>query len=164
MPDRLDPAHERFIEHLGLLWEGHGLSRIAGRIVGFLTLQDAPRCLDDIATALCVSKGSVSQDARRLQALGILARAPAAPGDRRDYYTVAPDLPHAMLQQRVRELDGLAKALEASVKLPDTPAAVRRRLQRFAEFHRLVVHSLESLAHEVSPRAPQRRATAPRSP
>lgn len=147
----LDSTHERFIEHLGLLWEGQGLSRIAGRMVGLLTLQDAPLSLDDIASSLGVSKGSVSLDARRLQALGLLVRVPASAGDRRDYYAVAPDLPHAMLKHRAKELTGLATALEEAVALPDTPNAVRKRLQKFGQFHRAIVDSLNQLANSITP-------------
>lgn len=145
MSASLDPAQARFVEHLGLLWEGQGLSRVAGRIVGFLTLQDAPRSLDDIATALNVSKGAVSADARALQARGLLERTPAPAGDRRDYYVVAPDLPVAVLEARRRELHGLASALEAAVALPDTPKAVSARLHRFCDIYRAVARQLEQL-------------------
>jgi DNA-binding transcriptional regulator GbsR (MarR family) len=144
------PTHERFIEHFGLLWEGQGLSRIAGRIVGLLTLQDSPLSLDDIAASLGVSKGSVSHDARRLQSLGLLQRVPAPGGDRRDFYIVAPDLPHALLAQRAKELEGLATALEAAVALPDMPSAVRTRLQQFGRFHRAVVANLHQIVNSIS--------------
>lgn len=151
MPTELNPTHDRFVEHLGLLWEGQGLPRIAGRMVGLLTLQDAPMSLDEIAASLSVSKGSVSHDARRLQSLGLLVRVPASPGDRRDYYAVAPDLPLAMLEHRAKELTGLATALEAAIALPDTPSAVRKRLQQFSKFHRAVVASLQQIANSITP-------------
>lgn len=141
----LEPAQERFVEHIGLLWEGQGLSRVAGRIVGYLTLQDGPRSLDDIATALNVSKASVSTDARLLQARGLLERTPAPAGDRRDYYVVAPELPMAVIEERRRELQGLASALEAAVALPDTPKAVSNRLKRFCDIYRVVARQLEQL-------------------
>ncbi len=158
----LDPAQERFVEHLGLLWEGQGLSRVAGRIVGFLTLQDEPRSLDEIATALNVSKGAVSTDARALQARGLLERSPAPAGDRRDYYIVAPDLPVAVLEERRRELHGLASALEAAVALPDTPTAVSTRLQRFCGIYRAVAKQLEQLV--AAPAKPgNARSASPRT-
>ncbi|HRQ78014.1 MAG TPA: MarR family transcriptional regulator [Gemmatimonadaceae bacterium] len=159
----LDPAQERFVEHIGLLWEGQGLSRVAGRIVGFLTLQDAPRSLDEIATALNVSKGSVSTDARLLQARGLLERTPAPAGDRRDYYVVAPDLPVAVLEERRRELHGLASALEAAVALPDTPKAVSSRLKRFCDIYRAVARQLEQLIAAPA-KAGGTRTTTPRTP
>lgn len=159
----LDPAQERFVEHFGLLWEGQGLSRVAGRIVGFLTLQDAPRSLDEIATALNVSKGSVSTDARLLQARGLLERTPAPAGDRRDYYVVAPDLPVAVLEERRRELHGLASALEAAVALPDTPKAVSSRLKRFCDIYRAVARQLEQLIAAPA-KAGGTRTTTPRTP
>lgn len=143
---RLEPAHERFVEQFGLLWEGQGLSRVAGRIVGLLTLVDGPRNLDEIAVALNVSKGAVSADARLLQARGLLERTPAPAGDRRDYYAVAPDLPVAVLDERRRELDSLAAALDAAVALPDTPTAVSARLRRFCQIYRSVSRQLASLA------------------
>lgn len=146
----LEPAHERFVEQLGLLWESQGLSRIAGRVLGFLTLQDGPRNLDDIAGALAVSKGSVSHEARQLQQLNLVERVPAGPGDRRDYYVVRSDLPLTVLEHRARELDNLAIALEQALALPETPAVVTERLARFARFHRRVVSMLRRLCANVS--------------
>jgi len=163
MSNTLDPAQERFVEHIGLLWEGQGLSRVAGRIVGYLTLQDAPRSLDEIATALNVSKGSVSTDARQLQARGLLERTPAPAGDRRDYYVVAPDLPAAVLEERRRELQGLASALEAAVALPDTPKAVSSRLKGFCSIYRAVARQLEQLIAAPA-KASGARSTPPRTP
>src|SRR5687767_1293747 len=87
----VDDLTARFIERMGLFCEADGLPRIAGRIFGFLLLQPDECSLDDIADALGVSKASVSNDTRRLQQLGLLARV-GRPGDRRDYYAVAPDL------------------------------------------------------------------------
>ncbi len=146
-PPVLPEAVERYVEHLGLVWESQGLSRIAGRMVGLLTLHEAPLSLDDISGMLGVSKGSVSQDARQLAALGLLVKdAATKPGDRRDFYVIAPNLPIALISHRIAEIERLEMALEAAAALPETPSGVRARLERFGAFQRKVIASLRELS------------------
>ena len=142
----LSPAAEQYVERMGLIWEAEGLPRIAGRILGFLALQDAPCTLDDIAGALRVSKASVSNDARRLEQLHLVERA-GRPGDRRDYYQVAPDMPVRVVAQKLADLERLHAAMAAARDLPETPAPVRTRLASFASFHsRVITHLRELIA------------------
>ena len=70
--------------------EADGLPRIAGRIFGYLLLNPGECSLEDLSSALGVSRASVSNDARRLAQMGLLERR-SRPGDRRDYYSISPD-------------------------------------------------------------------------
>src|SRR5687767_13257933 len=117
---RLTAAAERYVERMGLLYESQGLPRIAGRMLGFLALQAEPAALDDIAGALAVSKASVSNDARLLERLGLVERA-SRPGDRRDYYAIAPDLPARVVAHKLVELERLHDAMTEARELPGTP-------------------------------------------
>jgi len=67
-----------------------GVPLIAGRVTAYLLISEGPRSLDEIAGALGVSRASVSTDARRLEEKGLLVRL-SLPGDRRTYYSFAPD-------------------------------------------------------------------------
>jgi|SRR5688500_1213382 len=140
----LEAAAENYVERMGLLWEAQGLPRIAGRILGFLALQPEPRTLDDIVVALGVSKGSVSTDARRLDRLGLVILT-SRPGDRRDYYVIAPDLPARITAIKLAELEQFESALDAARNVPGTDPNVRRRLDTFSEFHRRVARLLREL-------------------
>jgi biotin operon repressor len=82
----------RFVERMGLEAERDGLPRIAGRILGFLITADAPASLDQIADALQVSRASVSTNCRLLEQIGAAERV-SLPGDRKDYYELAPGFP-----------------------------------------------------------------------
>ena len=135
---------EQYVERMGLLWEAEGLPRIAGRMLGLLALQAEPTTLDDIAGALGVSKASVSNDARRLERLSLVERA-SRPGDRRDYYRIAPDMPARVVAQKLDDLERLQAAMAAACDLPGTPDVVRTRLGAFSAFHCRVIEHLRGL-------------------
>lgn len=137
---------ERFVERMGLAWEQEGVPRIAGRIFGFLLLQTEPCSLDDMATTLRVSRASISTDARCLERLGLVHRVSRA-GDRRDFYTVAPDAPTSALAMRVERLRRMKSTIGELASLTDagTPPAVRARLDAFGEAHDRTVEALEGL-------------------
>ena len=143
-------SHEtEFVERMGLLWESEGLPRIAGRIFGYLTVQDAPCSLDDLAAALEVSKASVSTDARRLESLGLLERV-SLPADRRDYYSIATDAPARVLTIKIQQLERFASALEALSGQAELAPVVHARIRRFGQTHHRIVSTLRGLLAEVS--------------
>lgn len=143
-PTYLPPAAEQYVERMGLLWEAEGLPRIAGRILGFLALQPDAVTLDDIASTLGVSKASVSNDARRLQRLGLVERG-SRPGDRRDYYVIADDLPARVAAQKLADLERLHAALTEARDLPGTPPRVRARLGAFGDFQQQILDQMRRL-------------------
>lgn len=145
-----------YVERLGLIWEAQGLPRIAGRVVGYLTLQAEPLSLDEIADALGVSKASVSGDARYLARLG-LVQLITRRGDRRDYYVVAPDMPRRMTEQKLAEVEALYHALEEAAGAPQVPAQVAERIRAFGEFQQRIIAAIRDVMESM----PARRATAP---
>jgi biotin operon repressor len=130
-----------------LRWEEDGLPRIAGRIFGFLLLEPDACSLDDMASALGVSKASVSTDARQLERLGLIERVGKA-ADRRDYYRIAPDMPVRALRLRLEIIDRFTASLAAIGELPVTPA-VRNRLQHFSAVHDRTVAAMRGLLREL---------------
>ncbi len=130
-----------FVERLGLVWESQGLPRIAGRVVGYLTLQSEPLSLDAIAEALGVSKASVSNDARYLARLGLVELVTRR-GDRRDYYVIAPDMPRRMTEQKLAELEKLHAALVAASAARGMDTVARERIQAFGDFQQRVVAAI----------------------
>ncbi|MEO7002401.1 MAG: MarR family transcriptional regulator [Ktedonobacterales bacterium] len=85
----LSAGVREFIDQMGLYFEGFDISRSAGRIMGLLMVTDHPLSLDEIASALQVSRASVSTNARLLASAG-LAQPASMPGDRRDFYRYSP--------------------------------------------------------------------------
>ena len=133
VPHAPNPAEARFIERMGQILEIDGLTRIAGRIFGHLLLATEPQSLEDLATALQASKGSVSQDTRLLERLGALERV-THPGDRRVFYQIGERMMGRMVAlrlERFQELrDAMAQGLEAV-----SDERVKTRLGEFVEFH-----------------------------
>ena len=153
-------ATERFIEQVGLNAEADGLSRIAGRLFGALVLSDGPRSLDELAEQLGVSKASVSTDARRLLERGVVQRI-GMPGDRKDYYQLAPDFLVRVIRHRVsrwRALHDLATELRAAS--PNQSAVVRERLDYFDSVHEFVLERIDDALSEWESRAAPRRRNA----
>ena len=156
----MDSVGERFVERMGLAAEADGLSRIAGRLFGALLLSEAPRSLDDLAESLGVSKASASVEARRLLERGVFERV-GKPGDRRDYYQLAPDFFERVIRHRVRRWAALHELVsEIRRAAPRQPAAIRTRLAHIDEFHGFVVARIEEALDEWS----ERQARASRAP
>jgi DNA-binding transcriptional regulator GbsR (MarR family) len=125
----MDAQTVNFIERMGLVLESDGLPRIAGRIFGLLLVSEDARSLDDLAADLRVSKGSVSTNARLLEQRGLLERI-CRPADRRDYYSVPPDLFVHTMAQRLARWQRFHEAIGAAhTSLPIRSREVRDRLE-----------------------------------
>lgn len=132
----------RFIERLGLYFEGFGLPRIAGRLLGLLILTDRPLSLDEIAALLHVSRASVSTNARLLVAARLVERV-GLPGDRRDYYASGERGWDAVIEtdlETARTLHALAAEALEPLAADESPA--RTRLQATVEFSRFYADEL----------------------
>jgi DNA-binding transcriptional regulator GbsR (MarR family) len=152
---------EWFVEEMGLTTEADGFTRIAGRLFAHLLLTAESQSLDDIAAGLGVSKASVSTDARRLLDKGVIERT-SLPGDRRDYYRIAPDFFERLMRHRVerwRRLHDLTEELRRT--MPRQSAAVRARLRYVHEVYEQVGGSLEAALAAWHARAA--RAAKPRA-
>lgn len=100
-------AVEEFVERMGLIAEGDGLSRIAGRIMGLMIIDGGPLSFTELAEQLAVSRGSISTNTRFLEHLGVIERV-ARRGDRQDYFQLA-TAPYVRLLQG--SVDRAMKAL-----------------------------------------------------
>jgi DNA-binding transcriptional regulator GbsR (MarR family) len=87
----LNTLERRFVEEFGNIYEGYGLRRLKGLIVGLLLTRPGPLSLNEIADLLGRSKGPISESIRQLAQSG-LVRKVSGPVARRDYYAADPDL------------------------------------------------------------------------
>lgn len=96
-------------EQLGLALESIGLPRMAGRVLGWVLLDESDEVgLEDLARELNVSKASVSHATRLLEQTGVLKRV-AKPGTRRAFYRLTEDPWGAMLAMEERISRGFAE-------------------------------------------------------
>ncbi len=124
----MNEPQSEFVEAMGLLLEEERFPRVSGRILGFLLITDDTCSLDDLVTELQVTKASISTNARLLEAKGVIERV-SRPGDRRDHYRAAPDLPHRTLQARVAKMTRVRRAIQLGRDtIPDASHLVRQRM------------------------------------
>lgn len=132
----------RIVETMGLLTEAEGMSRIMGRIFGFLLLCEEAQSLDDMAVALNVSKASISTDARRLEDMGFLMRV-SRPGDRRDYYELAGDFMERSMRRQIEKIRKLRDAMREAQDGLEASTRIRQRLHDFETVFDIGIASLE---------------------
>lgn len=147
-------ATSEFIESIGLLLEEERFPRVAGRILGLLLITDDTCSLDELAAELQVTKASVSTNARLLESKGVIERV-SRPGDRRDHYRAAPDLPHRTLQARVAKMTRVRAAIRTGRDtIDDASPVVRARLNDMIASYDLFLHvtsdALNQLARDRS--------------
>lgn len=82
---RLTPELQRFIQHMGGYFEGSGVPRIGGLILGLLIVAHEPLSAQQIATTLKISRASISTNFRILAAAGLAERF-TSHDDRNTYY------------------------------------------------------------------------------
>ena len=148
----MDQATRDFIESMGRQFEEDGAPRIAGRLFGFLMLQEEPCSLDDVAERLQVSKGSASSNARLLEQLGIAERVTRA-GDRRDYYQISPDIGERTLERAVQGIERMLQRLRRGADtLGDRAPGVRDRFAGTIRFHERAMEVVTDLLGQVRSR------------
>lgn len=153
-PVKAEDAHqqERFIEALSLFFEGYGLPRIAGRMLGLFMLSEAPLKAEQIADQLEVSRSSVSSNLRMLEAAHLIERVRLA-HDRSDYFEMPESPWQSLLERRLAGLAPMQRLAEAGRALPVSAAKVKRRLRGFqtyvtvyADLHQAALARWQTLA------------------
>lgn len=138
---------DRFIESMGRHFEDEGAPRIAGSLLGALMLNPDPCSLDDLADQLKVSKGSISSNARLLEQVGCAQRV-NVPGDRRDFYQIAPDSQQRILEQKLSRVRVLLERLrEGAAAVPGSQPEVQARFADAIGFSERAVAVLTEELH-----------------
>jgi len=155
---------DQFIEQLGRLAEGEGLSRTAGRMMALLIVAGRPLEIDDFARRLKVSRASVSTNGRVLQSLKIAERVSQS-GSRRDYLRISGDPSRALLTlglQRMRSMHLAISEIRLALRGKQSEATVAR-LRRMAKLYDAAIAQMEGVLRKWSSLA-ARDGAHPRSP
>lgn len=145
MSENTEQVRERFIEQMGLISQGDGLPRIAGRLMGLMIFDGTASSFSELAVELQVSRGSISTNARMLEQMGIIERV-SKPGDRQDYFQLANE-PYANILK-----GALARSKKARESIADSNKAlpkrgnveVKLRLEELEQFYDTVVDTLSA--------------------
>src|SRR5262245_3392062 len=125
-------GESHFVEEMGAFLAGLGMTRMAGRMWGWLLIcEPAEQTAAEIAEALQASRGSIRGTARTLANAGLVRRGTRR-GDRREYFSAPAEALDQMLgsasslyrQMRIIAEHGLAATADRSLES-------RARLQEF---------------------------------
>lgn len=134
----LSPPVAQFVEDMGLALEALGLSRTAGRTLGYLLVcEPATQTAGELAAALAVSKASVSTTMRVLLQIGLVERL-AVRGRRSVHYRIGPGAWRAMVSERLARLRELRALGERAAADLATERGRRDRLQEMNAYLRFV--------------------------
>jgi DNA-binding transcriptional regulator GbsR (MarR family) len=137
-----------FIEKFCMVAEQDGFPRIAGRIMGFLLVNEGPYTLDELADDLQISKTSASTNARLLEQHGIIEKVVKS-GDRRDFYRLADNHWERMFDVAMKRMQKFHDVLDKTIEsLPATEQYGRRRLLEAQRFHAFILENFETRIEE----------------
>ncbi|AXI99422.1 hypothetical protein CYPRO_0135 [Cyclonatronum proteinivorum] len=132
-----------FIEESGLIMETFGLTRMAGRVFGYLMVcdQDAVS-FDDIRDTLSASKGSISATMKLLVNTHFI-EAVSLPGDRKTYYRISRNRPGDLIRSRFRLFDVFGELLDRAENLKSRDDDTGAWLRETAAFYRWIQSPIE---------------------
>ena len=116
-----------FVEEVGIVFEQAGLPRMAGRILGWLSICDSPhQTITELAEALMASKGSISTMTRFLIRIGLIERI-SLPGHRRDYFRIRLSASHHLLKDSLDQTTAFRQLIERGLELIEGKANANRQ-------------------------------------
>ena len=136
-------AETDFVEGMGLILQGDGMPRIAGRLMGLFVLHGGPFSFAELAQRLAVSRGSVSTNTRLLEDLGVIERV-AIRGERQDYFRLASD-PYAEIieRKRTRSIRAREAILRNAEHLDGVGPDGLSRVNALADFFRVLAEATD---------------------
>lgn len=149
MAKALEETRSEFIEKIGVMAQGDGLPRIAGRLLGMLIWDGNAISFGDLAIKLQVSRASISTATRNLEERRLIKRT-AKPGERQDYLQIA-DKPYVKMMESV--VDGM-EAAKTEIRdtldsIPKASQGVRDRVQAYADFYDVMSEAAQTAAKKL---------------
>ena len=116
MDSKLNLAMERFIDTIGQMGAGLGLSKVASQLYALLFISTSPISLDDMVERLGVSKGNISLNIRALEKWGAVRKVWVKGENRKDYYVAELDTFKIVAEQLktglTRRIDEVMEAIK----------------------------------------------------
>ncbi len=136
-PPAPSPRELAYVEEVGLYFEQTGLTRMGGRLIGWLLICDPPeQSAADLAEVLRASKGSISTTTRLLVQARLIERV-ALSGERRDYFRIRPDAWAERLAAAMALVTAFRQLTERGLELVGEEAPGRRdRLEAVHDLYR----------------------------
>ncbi|WDR06856.1 hypothetical protein PSQ90_05240 [Devosia rhodophyticola] len=142
---------DHFIEQMGLISQGEGGTRIAGRILGLLIVEGRALSLQEMAGRLQISKASASTNSRNLANREIIRMATSA-SSRQDYYEFVPGSYTQMVAAIGLTMRRTAAKVSESVARLEAGSA-RDRVQELADFYQVSAEFVDDWAERLASRS-----------
>lgn len=156
----MEDMRERYVEEFGLMFEGLGVPRMVGRVLGALLLADPPEMsAEELAGALKASRGSISTATRTLVQIGLIERV-GKPGERRDYFRNKPGAWHELTRREMAQIGVFREMAERGLSMleaegRDTPE-VRLGLEEMRDFYAYCERELPGIFERWEQKAKQK--------
>ncbi|MBZ0128400.1 MAG: MarR family transcriptional regulator [Rhodobacteraceae bacterium] len=148
-PDDIAQIREDFIERIGVMVQGEGFPRIAGRVLATLVFDGERASFGDLAENLAVSRGSISSSVRLLEDREIIRRV-AKPGDRQDYFEMSEDAFVNLIENSANRARRAGKEIATTLnRLPQSQSGAHARLATYADFYDEIAVALSDAAERM---------------
>jgi DNA-binding transcriptional regulator GbsR (MarR family) len=126
----MNESQRKYIEEVGMFLENQGMTRMAGRILGWLLIAEPPhQSQQDLVDVLQASKGSISTNTRMLLHSGMIKRV-SLPGDRKTYFAIPDGLWIDIMRASLAEVTHMKNLATHGLQImADRPEQSKRRLQ-----------------------------------
>ena len=110
-----------------IVFEQAGLTRMAGRILGWLMITEPPhQTTGELEEALMASKGSISTMTRLLIRIGLIERI-SLPGIRHDFFRIKPGASYQLLKDSLDKTTAFRQLIERGLELIEGKTHVNRQ-------------------------------------
>ncbi|MEU8109190.1 MarR family transcriptional regulator [Nonomuraea muscovyensis] len=136
---------EEFVEDAGLYFERLGLSRTAGRAVGWLLASpDGTADAPELCERLGVAKSSLSVALRQLESGGLVTRY-RPPQERRDRYRLEEDVFGRAFRAKMTEFAAFTALAEHGLRAVGDAPGPRRRLESMRDMYAFMAREFPRL-------------------
>lgn len=137
-----------YIEESGILFEQLGMTRMAGRIFGYLIVSDKTEAsFDDIKNALNASKGSISGTTKQLINTGFVEPV-SLPGDRKTYFRLNKMEVGSILKARIQFFNKFSDLLTKGRNLKSRDDEISVWLNEVSTFYTWVGGQINRIIHK----------------
>ena len=145
----MSEAESAFVEEMGQVLAGYGMTPMAGRVWGWLLICDPPeQTAAELAEALGASRGAISGTARILTNAGMIRRTRRR-GDRREYFSAPPEALDSFLASAGRIYRQFREMAERGLRaIEHRPPESRRRLEEVRDLFAFVEVEVPRVAEE----------------
>jgi DNA-binding transcriptional regulator GbsR (MarR family) len=144
----MDTDKLNFIEESGLVLKKLGMTRMAGRVFGYLMICDEDQVsFDDIRKALDASKGSISATTKQL-VFSKLVEQVSIPGDRKTYFRISRKKAGGMLKERLKLFTMFSELLSKGLSIKQKDDEVSDWLLEVSTFYSWVGDEFDQIINK----------------